>query len=245
MWSGDAIGNAVWSGVRLADVIRAAEPEPSATHVWFEGLDIAQVGDSTTAFGASIELGRALEDDVVLAFEMNREPLSQIHGAPLRVVVPGAIGARSVKWLARVTLADRESGNHFQARSYRLGDDAIRSSPLNSYICTPRSNERVQPGRARVTGYATAAGVSVLTGVELRIDRGEWSECMLMDEPASGAWSRWAADVELETGEHELSVRAHDSSGSSQQTTLESSWNPRGYLNNAIHSVAIRVGPDI
>ena len=244
MWSGDAIGTAVWAGAPLAEVVRAAEPDVTATHVWFEGLDQARVGEASTPFGASIELARALALDVLLAYEMNGEPLPDGHGAPLRVIVPGAIGARSVKWLGRVTLADHESENHFQRRSYRLGTDAIKEAPLNSYIASVRDGERVPAGPVRVSGYATAAGTAVLQGVEVRLDDRAWSEGSFLDTPEPGVWSRWEAELDLTPGSHRLSVRAHDSSGGSQQQSLEEAWNERGYLNNAIHTVEVRVERD-
>ena len=244
MWSGDAIGTAAWAGTPLAEVVRAAEPEVTATHVWFEGLDEARVGDASTPFGASVALARALAPDVLLAYEMNGEPLPDGHGAPLRVVVPGAIGARSVKWLGRVTLADHESDNHFQRRSYRQGGNAIEESPLNSYIASVRDGELVAGGAVRISGYATAAGTWVLQGVQVRLDDEAWSEGAFLDTPEPGVWSRWEAEMNLQPGLRKLSVRAHDSSGGSQPQSLEEAWNERGYLNNAVHSVEVRVERD-
>ena len=244
MWSGDAIGTAVWAGTPLTEVVRAAEPDVTATHVWFEGLDEARVGEASTPFGASIALARALASDVLLAYEMNGEPLPDGHGAPLRVVVPGAIGARSVKWLGRVTLADRESENHFQRRSYRLGTDPIMEAPLNSYIASVKDGELVAAGPVRISGYATAAGTAVLQGVQVRLDEEAWSECAFLDVPEPGVWSRWEAELSLPAGSHRLSVRAHDSARGSQQQSLEGAWNERGYLYNSIHSVEVRVESD-
>ena len=244
IWSGDAIGTAVWAGAPLGEVVREADPDVLATHVWFEGLDEAQVGRASTPFGASIALARALAPDVLLAYEMNGEPLPDGHGAPLRAVVPGAIGARSVKWLGRVTLADHESENHFQRRSYRLSGEAIKEAPLNSYIASVRDGELVPAGPVRISGYATAAGTAVLQRLEIRIDDGAWSEAAFLDTPEPGVWSRWEAEMNLQPGTHKLSVRAHDSSGCSQRQSLEEAWNERGYLNSAVHSVEVRVEQD-
>ena len=124
-WRQGAIGNAVWRGVLLRDVLAHAGFDPrdplavSVRHVQFEGLDRDVTG---TQYGASIPLAKALsaEGDVLLAFEMNGQPLTRDHGAPLRVIAPGVTGARSVKWLGRVVLSDRESASHWQQRDYKV-----------------------------------------------------------------------------------------------------------------------------
>jgi sulfite oxidase len=249
LWGGDAIGNAAWGGVRLADVLRSSQAAASATHVWFEGLDSVQRPSAATPFGASINLDRALADDVLICFEMNGEPLTPLHGAPARVVVPGAIGARSVKWLGRITVADRESDNHFQRNSYRLQDrsgapeGAIEAAPLNAFIATPSDGQLVESGSVTVSGYAVAAGLGTLRSVDVSLDGGPWSSANPVDEPAPGVWSRWRLTVDLREGNHELRVRAHDSNGASQPEDLHAAWNPRGYLNNAVHAVRVAAEP--
>ena len=136
---GGAIGNAEWSGARLVDVLAAAgfseEKTPEARHVIFEGLD---TDPANSPFGASIpiEKGADPRGDVLLAYEMNGEPLSRDHGLvffgtvlyiisnyafryPIRVVVPGVIGARNVKWLGRIEVAEVESDSHWQQNDYK------------------------------------------------------------------------------------------------------------------------------
>ncbi len=97
-----------------------SSPSPEARHVAFAGLDETERHGHRFCFGGSIPLEKALSPEVLLAYEMNGEPLPPVHGAPLRVVVPGYIGARSVKWLSTVTLQDEPSDNYFQAKAYRL-----------------------------------------------------------------------------------------------------------------------------
>ncbi len=118
-WAPGAIGNAEWTGVRLADVLRAAGIDADdGRHVAFESHD--RIADTDTRFGASIPLAKALAPETLLAFAMNGEPLAPEHGHPLRVVVPGFAGIRSPKWLARITVQDRPSDNPMQADDYKL-----------------------------------------------------------------------------------------------------------------------------
>src|SRR6202035_2649473 len=119
-WEEDAIGNAAWTGVPLAQVLAAARSLQAARHAAFTGLDETERHGSRFAFGGSIPLAKATSPEVLLAYEMNGEPLPAAHRAPLRVVVPGFIGARSVKWLADVHLQEEPSDNYFQAKAYRL-----------------------------------------------------------------------------------------------------------------------------
>jgi sulfite oxidase len=116
----EASGNALWLGVRLREVLLAAGIDPRAKHVAFTGLDEISNGGDHFGYGGSIPLEKAMEPEVLLAYAMNGESLTPLHGFPLRVVVPGYIGARSVKWLANINLQEQPSLNYFQRRAYRL-----------------------------------------------------------------------------------------------------------------------------
>jgi sulfite oxidase len=124
-WGAGAIGNAQWGGARLSEVLKAAGLKADAKHIWFEGMDEVPHGQETIGFGGSIPLTKALADTAampraLLSYEMNGEPLTPDHGFPLRSVVPGYIGARSVKWLGRIVVSDRPSPNHYVAGAYKL-----------------------------------------------------------------------------------------------------------------------------
>ena len=108
-WGAGAIGNAVWTGVRLADLLAAAGASDAARYVAFTGLDRPVAEGTAQPFAASIPMAKALSPEVVVAYEMDGEPLAPEHGFPVRVVVPGYIGARSVKWLAGISVRASQS----------------------------------------------------------------------------------------------------------------------------------------
>jgi Oxidoreductase molybdopterin binding domain len=127
-WGAGAIGNARWTGVPLREVLLAAGVEEGARHVAFAGLDEIEEGWSPN-YGSSIPVEKGMGPEVLLAYEMNDEPLRPEHGFPLRAVVPGYIGARSVKWLSGIALQDAPSDNYFQAQQYKLFPPYVTGEP--------------------------------------------------------------------------------------------------------------------
>jgi hydroxyacylglutathione hydrolase len=250
-WGAGAIGNAIWSGVRLRDVLLAAGVDAEDGHVAFTGLDQAEEEGELTEFGGSIPLATALSPEVLLADEMNGEPLTPAHGYPLRVVVPGFIGARSVKWLSTITVQPDPSANYFQARTYRLFPSHVRSEtstsdhgiplgelPVNAAICSPHDGEAVDR-KIRARGYAITGGTRCIERVELSLDGGRsFVPAGLIDEENAGSWRLWEAELEAATaGPGELVVRAWDSAATTQPEDASKIWNLKGYLNNAWHRV--------
>jgi hydroxyacylglutathione hydrolase len=248
-WGPGAIGNALWSGYRLRDVLLAAGLDAADGHVAFSGLDQAEEEGELTEFGGSIPLVKALTPDVVLADEMNGEPLRPEHGYPLRVVVPGYIGARSVKWLGAITVQADPSVNYFQARTYRLFPAHVRSEtstddhgmplgelPVLSAVCSPREGEAL-PRRFVAHGYAIAGGTRRVERVEISLDGGRTFIPARLDGGEAGSWRLWDADVEVDAGPGELIVRAWDSAATTQPEDAARIWNLKGYLNNAWHRV--------
>ena len=131
-WGPGATGTATWTGVALADVLALAARCREAAHVGFDGADLCPEAKPAQRFGGSIPLDKACRPEVLLAWAMNGEPLPAVHGAPLRVVVPGYIGARSVKWLERIEVRTRPWQGYFQHVVYRL---------LPEERCRPRARE--------------------------------------------------------------------------------------------------------
>ena len=183
-WAPGAIGNAEWTGVSLADVLRAAGAKDDAgLHVAFACCDTVEMETEVRfKFGASIPVTKAMSPEVLLALEMNGKALTPEHGAPLRVVVPGFAGVRSPKWLAGITVQHKPSDNHMQQRDYKLvpadmTEDTvdwtrgitINDMPLNSAICEPAPLALLEAGAIALKGYAVAtareiARVDVLEG---------------------------------------------------------------------------------
>jgi sulfite oxidase len=252
-WGAGAIGHARWTGAMLADVLRAAKVQGGAKHVWFEGLDPVKEKDGSVApFGGSIPVEKALASNgqALLAHTMNEQPLTLQHGFPLRTIIPGYIGARSVKWLSKITVSDRPSPNHYVADAYKLiqseaKDEAAAKSPIyefsvNAAICSPAAGAQIKAGRTLVGGYALPSGdvACTVAKVEVSGDGGKsWTSANFVDEARMYAWRQWTAEIGLPVGKHELVVRATDSRGNSMPETAE--WNLKGYLYNGWHRVRV------
>jgi sulfite oxidase len=253
-WGPGATGNARWGGIRLRDVLQAAGLETGAAHVAFTGLDRCTEEGEVTPFGGSIPLTKALAPEVLVVDEMNGRTLPPAHGYPLRVVVPGYIGARSIKWLTTITVQNQPSSNYFQARTYRLYPSRVRSettpeqgfslgeTPVNSAICEPGQGAVLPGPHVLARGYALTGGTREIERVEISLDRGAtFTTATLLDGHHTGAWRLWEAELALGPGVHELAVRAWDSAASTQPESPDGIWNLKGYLNNAWHRTRFTV----
>ncbi len=250
-WGPGATGTAIWTGVSLGDVLALAAPLDDATDVGFEGADQCPEAKPTQLFGGSIPLDKARRSEVLLAWAMNGEPLEPVHGAPLRVVVPGYIGARSVKWLQRVELRPEPWMGYYQHVVYRLVPADGTPGPgvgmplglvaLNADVLSPRDGETVAAGPVDVHGYAFAGGDRYAARVDVSVDRGAtWKQAELLQDLGRWAWRQWRITLDLAPGEHELLVRAWDSSAATQPEDEATVWNPKGYVNNARPRIRIR-----
>jgi sulfite oxidase len=252
-WGPEPASTGLWAGIALGEVLHAVGFKEGGRHVEFTGLDEVERQD-VFGFGGSIDLTKALGAEVLLATELNGEPLPPEHGFPLRAVVPGWIGARSVKWLGRIRVLAEPSSNYFQSRAYRLQWNLNPSDPrdvtngvplsvvpLNSVILEPTANGMIAAGRVQVRGWAMGSGGCPLRTVELSPDAGHtWRPARIVREGENWAWSFWEGEFELPRGRHVLVVRATDSIGTTQPATVRETWNVKGYNNNAWHRVAVR-----
>ena len=251
LWGPGATGTATWSGVALADVLALSIPLRDATYVGFEGADFCSQANPPERFGGSIPLDKACRPEVLLAWGMNGEPLPLVHGAPLRVVVPGYVGARSVKWVERIEVRSTPWPGYFQHVAYRLlPEDAIPGPgagvplgliALNADVLSPADGETVPAGPVEVRGYAFAGGERHVARVDVSVDGGSvWSQAELLEDLGRWAWRHWRATLALTPGEHEIMVRAWDSSAATQPEDEAALWNPKGYANNARPRVRVR-----
>ena len=252
-WGPEPASTGRWTGVVLADLLNLVGVGKTARHVEFVGLDRIERLGQQFGFGGSIDLAKALEGEVLLATELNGVPLPAVHGFPLRVVVPGWIGARSVKWLGRVTLREDPSPNYFQSKAYRFQREidpedprdvsagvALSEIALNSVILHPTEGEVVSAGKVRLDGWAIGAGGRPVITVEVSSDAAaEWTPARITAGSGERTWSHWEATLDLPRGRRTLVVRARDNTGVPQPVNVDATWNVKGYSNNAWHRVTI------
>jgi sulfite oxidase len=259
-WFDGAVMNCKWRGPLLRDVLERAGIDPGLTtaHVAFASYQVECQDD--TWYGGSIPLERALNPaaEVLVALEMNGEPLSPEHGSPVRIVVPGVAGARSVKWLDQITVQSKESQNHYQRYDYKVlppeatdmdeankfWDDtpAVQAMPVNSIVGHPSSEKTVSRdanGTIAVAGYALPSGdCGPVVKVEVSGDGGrEWTQAGIVQHPENSKWSwvLWNARVPIEKGDDvKVISRATDAAGNTQPE--ESQWNLRGVCYNGYGS---------
>lgn len=255
-WEAGAIGNANWSGISLADVLKKAEVLAGAKHVWFEGQDEIERKDGVIPFGGSVPIEKAMLTGKVpgalLADRMNGEDLTPDHGYPLRTLVPGYIGARSVKWLGKITVSDKPSPNHYLATAYKIVQKTdpidwtesgpIYRFPINGAIATPRAKALVPAGLINVSGYVLPTGrLDVTTQrVQISSDNGtSWQPTTLLGKGVDYCWQLWSAKVRITPQTKKLLLRAFDSSGGFMPQRVP--WNAKGYLQNSWYELPIEV----
>lgn len=248
-WTIGGVGNAVWGGVRLAQVLEKAGIAAGAGHVGFEGLD-QPLGSAGIQFVRSIPLAKAL-DSTILAYEMNGEPLPLAHGYPLRALALGWTGANCVKWLSKITLLAQPWAGFFMDNVYRVfqkGEDpasgeVVTAIPLKSIITSPENGATLSRGDIVVRGAAYAGEVKIARVEVSTDDGGNWRAADFIGPCEPYAWRRWEYQWPVSVaGEYRILARATDSRGRIQPESAR--WNALGYGNNGIqeHAVAVIVG---
>lgn len=257
-WKLGAVGCALYTGVRLKDVLESAGLGARAVYVGYYGEDVHLSGDSkAVVISRGVPIVKALDEMTLLAWEMNGEPLPAQHGFPLRLVAPGYPASVSGKWLTRLWVRDRvHDGEKMGGHSYRVPRypvepganvpeedmEIIEAMPVKSIITRPSSGFEHRVGASLpVRGHAWC-GAGEVAAVHVSIDFGAtWLEGNLEAPRNRFAWQHWSADIRFPTeGHYELWARATDHGGR-QQPMVVPGWNPRGYLNNAMHRIAVRV----
>jgi DMSO/TMAO reductase YedYZ molybdopterin-dependent catalytic subunit len=251
-WEKGAVGNARWTGVRLADVLRSAAPKVSAQFIWLNGADtpLGKMPD----FVRQLPLAKALDASTILAYEMNGQPLPIANGFPLRAIVPGWEAAYSIKWLTHLEVRDREHDGFWVQTAYRYPTmrvapgaavDPKNMAPLGglavkSIITSPAEGAVLAPGEISITGFAWAGEANV-TRVEVSVDNGStWTAAAFGSDRAPYAWRQFRFDWRAEkTGSFVVLARAADDRGRVQPIVPH--WNPSGYLWNAVERIRVNV----
>ena len=257
-WSTGAIGNPEWTGVRLKDVLAACGVADNAVYLAFKGADRHLSGDPKKAvISRGVPMWKALEEESLIAFAMNGGPIPAMHGAPLRLVCGGWPGSVSGKWLTDLLIRDRvHDGAKMTGSSYRVpcqpvapgtkvADEdlcIIEGMPVKSLITFPRSGVSARSGQPLAIQGKAWAGDRAVKSVALSIDFGQtWRTARLAPAPNRLAWQSWEAALTLPLpGYYEIWARATDEADISQPM-LVPGWNPKGYLNNACHRIAVQV----
>ena len=218
----------------------------------FRGLD--EVPGKVPPFIRSIPIEKALDSDTIIATHMNGEPLTKHHGFPARSLVPGWIGAASVKWLTEIKVLEAEFVGNFMSPGYRFPNQPVKPGdsvkPEDTHVLTglsvksvisgPLEGSGLKSGRVTVHGAAWA-GEADIVKVEISTDGGStWNAAALRREQSRFAWRLWNYAWTAKRGDYVIQSRATDSQGRVQPS--DAGWNPSGYLYNAIDEVKIHVG---
>lgn len=247
-WTIGGVGNGVWGGVWLKDLLDEAGLTPDAQHVAFEGFD-KPLGKARIKFIRSIPLKKAMSS-TLLAYEMNGEPLPLRHGFPLRALALGWTGANCVKWLERVTVMKEQFKGFYMDEVYRIFDEGqdpktgkvVTAIDLKSIITQPGAGDILPIGRITILG-AAYAGETHVEVVEISTDNGNtWQPAVFIGPDEPFAWRQWQYVCQVsQPGSYTIMARATDSNG--KQQPLHATWNKLGYGNNGVkeHSITFQV----
>jgi DMSO/TMAO reductase YedYZ molybdopterin-dependent catalytic subunit len=252
-WKYGAVGNGRWTGVRLADVLRRGGVKSAAREVLFDGADVP-VG-TMPEFRRTIPIAKALENDTILAYELNGAPVPVSHGFPLRLVVPGWAGDCWTKWVTRIELLDKEYDGFFMKTAYRhpgrpvppgaaidpADMQPVTSLRVKSVIATPAEGSRLGPGPVKISGAAWSGGGKPVTLLEVSTDAGRtWHPARFGPEKSQHGWRLWQYDwTPPKPAYYTIMARATDAGSDRQPFAQE--WNPSGYLWNVVHEVGVEV----
>lgn len=257
-WTTGAVACSEWTGVRLRDLLEYAKVKKNAVYVGYYGADTHLSGNpDKVTISRGIPMHKALEDESLIAFKMNGEDIPLINGYPLRMIIGGWPASVSGKWLTRLSIRDKvHDGPKMEAPAYRVpkypvapgaevkDEDMIiiESMPVKSLITYPKTGAVIEKGRSlELRGHAWAGDLEVKE-MHVSIDFGAtWKKCELRSPHNRLAWQQWNAQISFpQAGYYEVWARATDENGIAQPMVVPG-WNPKGYLNNATHRIAVMV----
>ena len=257
-WTVGAVHCASWTGVRLRDVLEDAGIKSNAVYIGYHAIDKhLSMDPNKEPISRGCPMNKALQDETLLAFKMNGEDIPLIHGYPLRLVAGGWPASVSGKWINRISIRDKvHDGTKMTGTAYRVpcepvapGEKVkdedmciIESMPVKSIITYPKTGAIIKKGQSlNIRGHAWAGELEVAK-MEYSIDFGStWETCDVAKPENRLAWQHFTAKINFpKPGYYEVWARATDTNGKAQPMLLPG-WNPKGYLNNACHRIAIKV----
>lgn len=257
-WTVGAVSCATWTGVRLKDVLEAVGIKNDAVYIGYHAADTHLSGDpSKEPISRGAPMSKALEDETLIAYKMNGKKIPVAHGFPLRLVAGGWPASVSGKWINRISIRNIEhDGTKMTGTAYRVpkfpvapGEKVkdedmkiIESMPVKSLITYPKSGAIIKKGDSlAIRGHAWAGDLEVAK-MEYSIDFGAtWHQASIEKPVNRLAWQHFSAKINFpKVGYYEVWARATDSNNIAQPMLLPG-WNPKGYLNNACHRIAIKV----
>ncbi len=257
-WTTGAVSCGEWTGVRLRDVLSEVGIKDDAVYIGYYGTDTHLSGDTKkNPISRGVPMSKALEDESLIAFALNGKDIPVLNGHPLRLVFGGWPASASGKWLNRISIRNKvHDGTKMGGKAYRVPckpvapgelvpDEEmciIESMPVKSIITYPKTGGILRGKKSlTVRGHAWAGDRSVRE-LLVSIDFGAtWQKAKLKQAANRLAWQDWSAELSFpQKGYYEAWARAIDEDGKSQPI-LVPGWNPKGYLNNACHRIAIKV----
>ncbi|WP_374137922.1 molybdopterin-dependent oxidoreductase [Sphingomonas sp.] len=250
-WADGAMGNAVWTGVRLKDVLARAGVKPGAVAVRLSGLD--RPPGEAPWYAKSLEIDHALGDEVMIAFAMNGEQLPLLNGFPLRIVVPGWFSTYWVKALDRIEVLDAPDTGYWMAKAYQIptapranvtpGAHDFSKTPISRMIprafITNRASGPAPASRPIALRGIALGGDSGVAKVELSVDNGQhWRSARLGRDFGRYSFRGWDLTLPgMPRGRHTIMVRATNAAGETQRP--DAIWNPSGYMLNTIQHIMV------
>ncbi len=257
-WTVGAVSCATWTGVRLSDVLKEVGVKNNAVYIGYHAADTHLSGDpKKEPISRGMPMDKAMQEETLLAFQMNGKDIPLVHGYPLRLIAGGWPASVSGKWINRISVRNKvHDGTKMTGDAYRVpcepvapGEKVkdedmciIESMPVKSLITYPKSGAMIDTGKKlNIRGHAWAGELEVAK-VEYSIDYGATWQLASVEKPANRlAWQHFSAAVSFpKKGYYEVWARATDAKGISQPMLLPG-WNPKGYLNNACHRIAVKV----
>ena len=257
-WEEGAVYCSAWTGVRLKDVLEDVGIKSDAVYIGYYGADKHLNGDaSKPVISRGVPIAKAMQDETLIAWSLNGQDIPLAHGFPLRLVCGGWPASVSGKWLNKIVVRNREhdgakmTGDSYRVPKYPVAPGAegsvedmaiIESMPVKSLITYPKTGAMFdKTKKLNVRGHAWAGELDI-SEVQVSVDFGAtWTKCQLKKAPNRLAWQQWSTDLIFpRAGYYEIWAKATDSKGVSQPMVIPG-WNPKGYLNNACHRIAVKV----